>query len=54
MTGYIVNTFQSDTVTPGSVAYDSVYAVAIVLFLITLSLTLFGNWVRGRFREVYQ
>jgi phosphate transport system permease protein len=54
MTGYIVNTFQSDTVTPGSVAYDSVYAVAIVLFFITLTLTLFGNWVRGRFREVYQ
>lgn len=54
MTGYIVNTFQSDTVVPGSVAYHSVYAVAVVLFLITLSLTLLGQWVRKRFREVYQ
>ncbi|MCA9132027.1 MAG: phosphate ABC transporter permease subunit PstC [Planctomycetales bacterium] len=54
MTGYIVNTFQSDTVTPGTVAYHSVYAVAVVLFLLTLTLTLLGQWVRRRFREVYQ
>jgi phosphate transport system permease protein len=54
MTGYIVNTFQSDTVVPGSVAYHSVYAVAVVLFLITMTLTLLGQWVRKRFREVYQ
>ncbi len=54
MTGYIVNTFQSDTVVPGSIAYHSVYAVAVVLFLITLMLTLLGQWVRRRYQEVYQ
>ncbi|MEZ6094213.1 MAG: phosphate ABC transporter permease subunit PstC [Pirellulaceae bacterium] len=53
MTGYIVNVFNSDNVVPGTVQYYSVYAVAVVLFLITLSLTLLGQWVRKRYREVY-
>ncbi len=54
MTGFIVNTFQSDVVEPGSLSYYSIYAVAAVLFLITLLLTLAGEWIRFRFRERYQ
>ena len=34
--------------------YLSMYAVAAVLFVITLMLTFSGNLVRRRFREEYQ
>lgn len=54
MTGFIVNTFQSDVVEPGSLNYYSIYAVASVLFLMTFGLTLAGQYVRQRFRETYQ
>lgn len=54
MTGYIVNTFQSDVVEPGSLGYYSIYAVGAVLFVITFLLTIAGQWVRFRFRERYQ
>lgn len=37
-----------------SVEYYSMYAVAAVLFLMTFSLTIVGQIVRQRFREVYQ
>jgi phosphate transport system permease protein len=37
-----------------SVEYYSMYAVAAVLFLMTFSLTIIGQIVRQRFREVYQ
>lgn len=54
MTGYIVETFQSEGVVPGTVQYYSIYAVAITLFVITFSITLLGQWVRKRFQETYQ
>lgn len=54
MTGYIVETFQSEGVVPGTVQYYSIYAVAITLFAITFSITLLGQWVRKRFQETYQ
>lgn len=54
MTGFIVNTFQSDVVEPGSLGYYSIYAVAVVLFLITFSLTVAGQLIRLRYRENYQ
>ncbi len=54
MTGFIVNTFQSDVVEPGTLSYYSIYAVAAVLFLITFVLTVAGQLVRARFRETYQ
>ena len=37
----------------GGVEYKSSYAVAFVLFVITLGLTLFGNTILRRFREEY-
>ena len=37
-----------------SMEYFSMYAVASVLFVITLTLTVLGNVVRKRFREAYE
>ena len=54
MTGFIVETFKSESVIPGSIGYYSIYAVAAVLFVITFLLTLIGQIVRMRYREVYE
>ncbi len=53
MTGFIVETFQSESVVPGTLPYFSIYAVAAVLFLITFGITLVGQIIRMRYREVY-
>ena len=53
MTGWMVQMALGD-VSNYDVEYLSMYAVAAVLFLITLALTLVGNIVRNRFREEYQ
>ena len=53
MTGFIVETFKSESVVPGTLGYYSIYAVAAVLFLITFSITLVGQIIRMRYREVY-
>ncbi|MDK2821454.1 MAG: phosphate transport system permease protein [Clostridia bacterium] len=37
----------------GSIEYQSVFAVAFVLFLLTLSLNIIGHWIVRRYREVY-
>ena len=52
MTGYMVQVMGGDA-PHGTPEYSSLYAVAAVLFVMTLSLTLFGNYVRRRFREAY-
>ncbi|MEM7576102.1 MAG: phosphate ABC transporter permease subunit PstC [Planctomycetota bacterium] len=52
MTGFIVQIFLGD-VSHASVEYYSVYAVAFMLFLITLILTLVGGVIRKRFRQAY-
>ncbi|MEM1097818.1 MAG: phosphate ABC transporter permease subunit PstC [Planctomycetota bacterium] len=52
MTGYIVQIFKGD-VSHASVEYYSVYAVAFMLFVITLLLTLVGGVIRKRFRQEY-
>ena len=54
MTGFIVETFKSESVVPGTVGYFSIYAVASVLFVITLSITVIGQVIRHKFREEYQ
>ena len=54
MTGFIVETFKSESVVPGSIGYYSIYAVAAVLFVITFLLTLIGQIIRMRYREVYE
>ena len=53
MTGYIVETFKSESVVPETPSYYSIYAVAAVLFLLTFTITLIGQLVRLRYREVY-
>jgi phosphate transport system permease protein len=52
MTGYIVQIFLGDASAAG-VEYRSSYAVACLLFLMTLVITLIGHRVILRFREVY-
>ena len=54
MTGFIVETFKSESVVPGSIGYYSIYAVAAVLFIITFAITLIGQIIRIRYREVYE
>jgi phosphate transport system permease protein len=53
MTAYIVNISQGDTPT-GSIEYESLYAVALTLFLMTLAMNVISQRVLRRFREVYQ
>ena len=52
MTAYMVQIFLGD-IQHGGVEYQSCYAVAMTLFLITLGLTIFGGAIRRRFRQVY-
>ncbi len=53
MTAYIVNVSLGDTPL-GSIEYYSIYAVAIVLFAITLASNVAANLILARYREVYQ
>ena len=53
MTGFIVQTFSSESVVPGTPSYHSIYAVAAVLFIITFGITLIGQIIRTRYREAY-
>ncbi len=52
MTGHMASTATGD-ISNFDVRYYSIYAVALVLFFITLSLTVLGNFVRKRFQEAY-
>jgi len=52
ITAYIVQMAMGD-LPHGSIAYQSVFAVGIVLFLITLLFNLVGFYLRRRFREEY-
>jgi phosphate transport system permease protein len=52
MTAYMVQVFLGDAPATG-VEYRSSYAVATVLFVVTLGLTLVGNLILRRFREEY-
>jgi phosphate transport system permease protein len=53
MTAYMVQIFLGDA-PAGGVEYKSSYAVAFVLFVMTLGLTLLGNAILRRFREEYE
>lgn len=52
MTGHMAQTATGD-LSNFDVKYYSIYSVALVLFVITLSLTFLGNVVRKRFQEAY-
>lgn len=53
MTGYIVQVVSGDT-ERGSVVYYSLFAVGLLLFVMTLGLNIFSHWFVRRFREVYE
>lgn len=53
MTSYIVNISLGDT-PAGSAGYQSLYAIALTLFCITLTMNVLSQLVLRRFREVYE
>lgn len=53
MTAFIVSTVQGET-PAGSIERKSVFAVAALLFVMTFTLTVIGNRILKRFREVYE
>lgn len=53
MTAYIVQVFSGD-VTSGSTVYKSLFAVGLLLFLLTLLMNIGSQWFVSRFREEYQ
>lgn len=52
MTAYIVQVSLGDT-PYGSIEYQSIFAVGIVLFAMTLLMNMASSYIRQRFREVY-
>jgi phosphate transport system permease protein len=52
MTAYIVQVSLGDSPS-GSLQYRTIFAVGMLLFLMTFALNLISNWLRRRFREVY-
>ena len=52
MTTYIVQVSLGD-LPHGSLGYQTIFAVGLTLFLITLLFNLAGFWLRRRFREAY-
>ena len=53
MTAYIVQVSLGDT-PAGSIAYLTIYAVGMLLFMITLAMNLVGNRILRHFQEVYE
>jgi phosphate transport system permease protein len=52
MTAYIVQVSLGDT-PQGTLEYRTIFAVGMLLFLMTLALNLVSGWLRARFREEY-
>jgi phosphate transport system permease protein len=52
MTAFIVQLSQGDA-EHGSMAYQSIFAVGLSLFLMTLTFNLIGFYLRFRYREAY-
>src|SRR5215216_4812779 len=53
MTGFIVQAFSGDVVV-GTPPYLSLFAVGLLLFVLTFALNLLSQWVVRRFREAYE
>lgn len=53
MTGYIAQVFDGDVVN-GTVQFQSLFAVGLLLFVITLAMNIVSHWISNRFREDYQ
>jgi phosphate transport system permease protein len=52
MTAYIVQVSLGDT-PAGTIEYRTIFAVGMLLFVMTFVLNLLSNWLRRRFREEY-
>lgn len=52
MTAFIVQVSQGD-LPHGSIGYQSIFAVGLALFVLTLGFNLIGFWLRRRYREAY-
>jgi len=52
LTAYIVQVSLGDTPF-GSIEYQSIFAVGLILFTVTLAMNVFGLWFLKRYREVY-
>jgi phosphate transport system permease protein len=53
MTAYIVQVSLGDT-PHQSIAYKTIFAVGMLLFVMTLVMNLISNWLTRRYREVYE
>lgn len=53
MTGYIARISRGD-IPYDSIQYTSIFAVALMLFFVTLLLNVLSGWMIQRFREVYE
>ncbi len=53
MTGHIVRISGGD-LSYGSIDYNSLFAIGLMLFLMTLSLNIGSSWIVRRYREVYE
>ncbi|HNK64383.1 MAG TPA: phosphate ABC transporter permease subunit PstC, partial [Anaerolineales bacterium] len=53
MTGHIARISGGD-LSYNSIDYNSLFAIALMLFLVTLILNLISQWVVNRFRERYE
>ena len=52
MTAYIVQVSQGETPF-GTIEYKTIFAVGMMLFIITLAMNVVGQWIVRRFRETY-
>jgi phosphate ABC transporter permease protein PstC len=52
MTGFIAQTATGES-TPGTLSYNTLYAVGLLLFLITLVVNIISIWLVRRYREAY-
>jgi len=53
MTAFIVSVSLGDT-PRGTIGYQTIFAVALLLFVITLGLNLLSNRILKRYRESYE
>ncbi len=53
MTGFIARTAQGD-VQHGTTLFNSLFAVAAVLFVVTLAMNMLAQWILTKYRQVYQ
>ena len=53
MTAYIVQVSLGET-PQGSIEYRTIFAVGLLLFVMTLAMNILGRWVIARFRQVYE